>query len=79
MKDTNGYDKLKPFCFHGCIDGYSQRIIRLEVGVPKNEQDVTVVSRMMWNSLRRRVACTSRSVTCSPEFISLVEIIDQFG
>ena len=30
----DGYDKLKPFGFsiHGCIDGYSRRIMWLEVG-----------------------------------------------
>ena len=30
----DGYDKLKPFSFsiHGCIDGYSRRIMWLEYG-----------------------------------------------
>ena len=30
---VDGYEKLKPFgfCIHGCIDGYSRRIMRLEV------------------------------------------------
>jgi len=39
----DGYDKLKPFgfCIHGCIDGYSQRIVWLEVGVTNNDPDVT--------------------------------------
>ncbi|EDO46933.1 predicted protein [Nematostella vectensis] len=34
----DGYDKLKPygFCIHGCIDGYSRRIMWLEVGRNKN-------------------------------------------
>ena len=29
-----GYDKLKPFgfCIHGCIDGFSRRIMKLEAG-----------------------------------------------
>ena len=73
MKDTDGYDKLKPFgfCFHGCIDGYSRRIILLEVGFPKNEPEVTAVTkcRMMWNSLRRRVGCNV--VRRVPSFPSL--------
>ena len=40
---TDGYDKLKPFgfCIQGCIDGYSRRIIWLEVGVTNNDPDVT--------------------------------------
>ena len=41
----DGYDKLKPFGFaiHGCIDGYSRRIMWLEVGMSNN--DPTVVAR----------------------------------
>lgn len=33
---VDGYDKLKPFgfCIHACIDGYSRRILWLEVGSP---------------------------------------------
>ena len=40
----DGYDKLKPFGFsiHGCIDGYSRRIMWLEVGISNN--DPTVVA-----------------------------------
>ena len=34
----DGYDKLKPFglCVHGAIDGYSRRILWLEVGASNN-------------------------------------------
>ncbi|KAJ7371621.1 hypothetical protein OS493_024298 [Desmophyllum pertusum] len=34
----DGYDKLKPFglCIHGAIDGYSRRILWLEVGTSNN-------------------------------------------
>ena len=34
----DGHDKLKPFgfCKHGCIDGFSRRLIWLEVG-PTNK------------------------------------------
>ncbi|XP_068708455.1 uncharacterized protein [Montipora foliosa] len=37
-----GYDKLKPFgfCIHGAIDGYSRRIMWLEVGPSKNNPRV---------------------------------------
>ena len=35
----DGYDKLKPFgfCIHGAIDGYSRRIMWLEVGSTNND------------------------------------------
>ncbi|EDO37933.1 predicted protein [Nematostella vectensis] len=38
----DGYDKLKPygFCIHGCIDGYSRRIMWLEVGRTNNHSGV---------------------------------------
>ncbi|XP_057304634.1 uncharacterized protein LOC130641714 [Hydractinia symbiolongicarpus] len=38
----DGYDKLKPFGFsvHGCIDGFSRRIIWLEVGVTNKQPEV---------------------------------------
>ena len=39
----DGYDKLKPFgfCIHGAIDGYSRRILWLEVGPSNNDPRVT--------------------------------------
>ena len=38
----DGYDKLKPvgFCVHGAIDGYSRRIIWLEVGPSNNDPSI---------------------------------------
>ena len=38
----DGYDELKPFgfCIHGCIDGYSRRIMWLEVGTTNNDPRV---------------------------------------
>ena len=41
---VDGYDKLKPYGFaiHGAIDGYSRRILWLEVGVSNNNPKVTV-------------------------------------
>ena len=40
----DGYDKLKPhgFCIHGTIDGYSRRILWLEVGPTNNDPMITV-------------------------------------
>ena len=40
----DGYDKLKPFglCIHGAIDGFSRRILWLEVGPSNNNPRVTV-------------------------------------
>lgn len=39
---VDGYDKLKPygFCIHGAIDGYSRRILWLEVSNTNNASDV---------------------------------------
>ena len=36
---TDGYDKLKPFgfCIHGALDGYSRRVLWLEVGPSNND------------------------------------------
>ena len=38
----DGHDKLKPYGFsiHGCIDGFSRRIIWLEVGVTNKQPEV---------------------------------------
>ncbi|KAL5491776.1 hypothetical protein EMCRGX_G017134 [Ephydatia muelleri] len=40
----NGYVKLKPFGFpiHACIDGFSQKIIWLELTATNNDPDVVV-------------------------------------
>ena len=39
---TDGYDKLKPYGFpiHGCIDGFSRKIIWLKVGSTNNDPSV---------------------------------------
>ena len=46
MWHLNGYDKLKPFGFavHGVIDGYSRRILWLEVGPSNNDPKVIVIT-----------------------------------
>lgn len=38
----DGYDKLKPFgfCIHGGIDGYSRRILWLEVASSNNDPEI---------------------------------------
>ena len=40
----DGWDKLKPygFCVHGCMDGFSRRILWLEVGSTNNDPKVVV-------------------------------------
>ena len=44
MWHIDGYDKLKPFGFaiHGAIDGFSRRIIWVELGVSNNDPKVTL-------------------------------------
>ena len=39
---VDGYDKLKPFgfCIHGALDGYSRRVLWLEVGPSNNDPKV---------------------------------------
>lgn len=41
---VDGYDKLKPYGFaiHGCIDGFSRRVLWLEVGITNNNPRVVV-------------------------------------
>ena len=49
----DGYDKLKPFgfCIHGAIDGYSRRILWLEVASTNN--DPAVIAYYYTNYLRK--------------------------
>ena len=37
------YDKLKKFAIHGCIDGYSRKLLWLEVGPTNNRPEVTAL------------------------------------
>ena len=48
----DGYDKLKPFGFsiHGCIDGFSRRILWLEVGTTNKNPEI--VAGFYLNALR---------------------------
>lgn len=49
----DGYDKLKPFgiCIHGAIDGWSRKLIWLNVGRTNN--DPNVICTYYMNSLRK--------------------------
>ena len=49
----DGYDKLKPFglCIHGAIDGYSRRILWLEVGTSNN--DPRIVARYFLDCVKQ--------------------------
>lgn len=49
----NGYDKLKPFgfCIHGCIDGFSRRIMWLEVATTNN--DSRLVAKYFLDTIRQ--------------------------
>ncbi len=53
MWHIDGYDKLKPFgfCVHGALDGYSQRVLWLEVGPSNN--DPWVVAQYYFNYFQR--------------------------
>jgi transposase len=57
----DGYDKLKPFgfCIHGCIDGYSRRIMWLEVG-PSNNNPAIICQYFL--------DCV-KQVNCTPQII----------
>ena len=49
----DGYDKLKPFgfCIHGAIDGFSRRILWLDVGYTNN--DPTVITQYFVDCVRQ--------------------------
>ncbi|XP_028409540.1 uncharacterized protein LOC114532161 [Dendronephthya gigantea] len=49
----DGYDKLKPFgfCIHGALDGYSRRVLWLEVGPSNN--DPRIVGQYYLNYIRQ--------------------------
>ena len=53
MWHTNGYDKLKPFGFwvHGCINGFSRRIMWLEVASTNN--DPSIVAKYFLDTIKQ--------------------------
>ncbi|XP_061181657.1 uncharacterized protein LOC133190185 [Saccostrea echinata] len=54
---VDGYDKLKPYGFpiHGCIDGYSRKILWLVVGPSNNNP--AIVGQHFLNCVRRLQGC----------------------
>ncbi len=56
----DGYDKLKPFgiCIHGCIDGYSRKIIWLEAYNTNN--DPQIVAGYFKNAINVLQGCPAR-------------------
>ncbi|XP_052704776.1 uncharacterized protein LOC128180681 [Crassostrea angulata] len=55
----DGYDKLKPYglSIHGCIDGYSRKIMWLRVGSSNN--DPTVIARYYLRCVMECGGCPS--------------------
>ena len=58
----DGYDKLKPFgfCIHGAIDGYSRRILWLEIGSTNN--DPSVIAQYYIDCIRQ-IGGTAKLIT----------------
>lgn len=54
---TDGYDKLKPYGFpiHGCIDGFSRRILWLKIA--KSNNDPRVVAKLFFSCARQLQFC----------------------
>ena len=54
---ADGYDKLKPYGFpiHGCIDGFSRRILWLEI--VKSNNDPRVVAKLFFDCARQLQSC----------------------
>ncbi len=71
----DGYDKLKPFgfCVHGALDGYSRRVLWLEVGPSNN--DPRVVAQYYLDYVRR-IGGTPRIVRadCGTENVHVAAI-----
>ena len=62
----NGYDRLKPFGFsmHGCVDGFSRRILWLEVQRSnKNPRLIARYTDCILNSVKGAHGCPARVYT----------------
>ena len=59
----DGYDKLKPFGFsiHGCVDGFSRKIIWLEV--QRSNKNPKVVAKYFLEHVMAAQGCPSRVYT----------------
>ena len=65
---ADGYDKLKPYglCIHGCIDGFSRKIIWMEVSHTNNDPFVT--AGYFFDALKNVGGCPTRvRVDCGTE------------
>ena len=54
---ADGYDKLKPYGFpvHGCIDGWSRKLLWLVVTRSNNSRVLTTLDLTSWMQLRLAV------------------------
>ena len=60
---VDGYDKLKPFgfCIHGCIDGFSRRILWLEV--QRSNKNPRLIARYFLHNVKVSHGCPARVYT----------------
>ena len=66
----DGYDKLKPYgvCIHGCIDGYSRRIMWLEVSA--TNKNPRLIVKYFIDCIRQCVWICIRQCVCPEKFFS---------
>ena len=71
----DGYDKLKPFgfCIHGAIDGYTRRILWLEVG-PSNNNPAIIASYYLKFVLKHGVTARVIRADMGTENVSIAAI-----
>ncbi len=71
----DGYDKLKPFgfCIHGAIDGYTRRILWLEVG-PSNNNPAIIASYYLKFVLKHGVTARVIRTDMGTENVSIAAI-----
>lgn len=75
----DGYDKLKPFGFsiHGCVDGFSRRVLWLEVS--STNKDPNVVSHFYLTTVRKLGFVPSVIRTdCGTENVGIVALQQAF-
>lgn len=59
----DGYDKLKPygFCIHGCVDGFSRRILWLEV--QRSNKNPQLTAQYFFSNVKAAHGCPARVYT----------------
>lgn len=75
MWHVDGYDKLKPYGLpnHGCIDGYSRKIIWLRAVHSNNNPEV--IARLFLNAVREIGGCPEKVRSdCGTENVTLATI-----